>query len=98
MTASAASKGVDVVRRRLIAAAAAVLILAACELAPDSAGATTSFVECLERNGIVAEEVSVTLANDGSVEGIEAVIVEEGDVPYDPTVRLACTEEVEGGP
>jgi hypothetical protein len=74
---------------------AALLILAACELAPDAERATTRFVECLERNGVVAEDVSVTLAGDGTIEGISAVIVEEGDVPYEPTVRLACTEEVE---
>ena len=99
MTSSAAPSRGDAARRRLMTGAAtAILVLAACGLAPDAASATTTFVECLERNGITAEDVSVTLADDGSVEGIEAVIVDEGDVAYEPAVRLACIEEVEGGP
>lgn len=98
MTSSAASNAGHAARRRLVAGAAAILILAACELAPDAASATTTFVECLERNGVVAEDVRVTLADDGSVEGIEARILEEADVAYEPAVRLACIEEVEGGP
>ena len=98
MTWLAAPRGDHVIRRRLSTGVAAILVLAACELAPDAASATTTFLECLERNGIVAEDVSVTLADDGSVEGIEAVIVDEGDVAYEPAVRLACIEEVEGGP
>ena len=77
--------------------AAAALVLAACEPAPDAERATTIYLECLERNGVVAEDVSVTLTSDGRVEGIEAVIVDEADVPYEPTVRLACTQEVEDG-
>lgn len=60
----------------------------------DSDTATSAFVECLERNGVVAEDVEVTMSG-GSIEGISLLIVSEGDVPYEPTVRLACSEEVE---
>ena len=98
MISSAAPKRGHVARRRIVTGAAAILILAACELAPDASSATTTFVECLERNEIVAEDVNVTLADDGSVEGVEAVIVDEGEAAYEPAVRLACIEEVEGGP
>jgi hypothetical protein len=58
--------------------------------------ATARFVDCLERNGIEADGVSVTLDADGGVATIEAQIVSEGDVAYEPAIRLACTAEVEG--
>lgn len=76
---------------------AVALVTAACEPSPDAERATTTFVECLERNGVIADDVSVTLTRDGRIEGIEATIIEEADVPYEPTVRLACTQEVEAG-
>jgi hypothetical protein len=85
-----------VVRHRFLAAAAGILLLGACEGTSPGEQATMRFAECLERNGIVAEELDVKLAADGSIEGISAVIVDEGDAPYEPTVRLACTEEVDG--
>lgn len=82
-------------RPRFLAAAAGLLLLAACDGTPAAERAGRTFAECLERNGIVAEEVEVALGADGSIEGISAVILDEGDVPYEPTVRMACTEEVE---
>jgi hypothetical protein len=39
--------------------------------------------------------VNVELDDDGTVRTIALGILSEGDVAYEPTVRLACTEEVE---
>jgi hypothetical protein len=55
------------------------------------------FADCLQRNGVAVQDLEVTLEADGSVGNISATIVSEGDVPYEPTVRLACTQEVELG-
>jgi hypothetical protein len=57
----------------------------------DLADPTSIFVDCLERNGVVAQDVEVTLDADSSVASIGAR--QEGDVAYEPSVRLACTEE-----
>lgn len=62
---------------------------------PDSAGATARFVECLERNGVGAEDVEVELDEDGTVRTIALGILSEGEVAYEPTIRLACTTEAE---
>lgn len=62
---------------------------------PDEAAATARFAECLERHGIVADGVEVDLNDDGTVGTIALGILSEGDVPYEPVVRLACTQEVE---
>ncbi|HXV71421.1 MAG TPA: hypothetical protein VEB69_08470 [Acidimicrobiia bacterium] len=70
------------------------LSLFACS-PPDSGRATEIFADCLQRNGVEAEDVEVVLNSDGSVGSISARIVSEGGVAYEPTVRLACTEEVE---
>jgi hypothetical protein len=67
--------------------------LAACQGTGETE-ATATFSDCLARNGIVAESVEVTL-RDGAIGSIDVVILSEGDVPYEPSVRLACTEEVE---
>lgn len=72
-----------------------LLVLTSCSSTPDSDAATETFAACLERNGVVAEDLEVTLNADGSVGSISATIVSEGDVPYEPSIRLACTEEVE---
>lgn len=72
-----------------------VLLVGACQSAPSPDEATAMFADCLQRNGITAEDVSVTMGSDGLVEGVVAVIISEGDVAYEPTLREACTEEVE---
>ena len=64
--------------------------------APDRVGMnpvslSAIFVDCLKRNGVVAQDVEVTLDADSSVASIGAR--QEGDVAYEPSVRLACTEE-----
>ena len=61
----------------------------------DDDEATAAFVQCLERNGVEARDVRVTLDSDGTVSGIEAVIISETGAAYEPAVRLACTQEVE---
>ncbi len=71
------------------------LTLTSCTTAPDDDEATSTFADCLERNGVEAESVEVTLNSDGSVASISANILSEGDVAYEPIIRLACTEEVE---
>ena len=71
------------------------LVLASCSSAPDSRRATEVFADCLERNGVEVRDLEVTLDADGSVGTISATILSEGDVSYEPTIRLACTEEVE---
>lgn len=63
--------------------------------APNSEAATAQFVACLERNGVTAEAVTLTLNDDGTVGTIEAQILAESDAPYEPAVRLACTQEIE---
>ncbi|HUF15366.1 MAG TPA: hypothetical protein VMQ46_05725 [Acidimicrobiia bacterium] len=71
------------------------LVLASCSDIPDSQRATEIFADCLERNGVEVDDLEVTLNADGSVGDISATIVSEGDVPYEPTIRIACTQEVE---
>ena len=72
-----------------------LLLLASCSSDPDPQRATEIFADCLERNGVEVQDLEVTLNADGSVGSISATIVSESDVPYEPTVRLSCTEEVE---
>ena len=60
----------------------------------DSDEASKIFADCLERNGIEAEDVVVTMDGD-TVDEVSLVILSEGDVAYEPTLREACTEEVE---
>jgi hypothetical protein len=62
---------------------------------PDEAAATARFAECVERHGIVADSVEVEINDDGTVGSIALGILSEGDIPYEPVVRLACTQEVE---
>lgn len=71
------------------------LVLVSCSDVPDSPSATDIFADCLQRNGVEVQDLEVTLNEDSSVGSISATIVSEGDVPYEPTVRIACTEEVE---
>lgn len=72
---------------------ASILVLTSCSRAPDSERATEVFADCLERNHVEVEDVEVVLNEDGSVGSISATVLSEGEVPYEPTVRLACTEE-----
>ncbi len=79
-----------------VAIVVALVSSAACgdaRLSDDEA--TAVFVECLERNGVEARDVRVTLNDDGTVGTIEALIVSEGNATYQPAVELACTQEVE---
>lgn len=71
------------------------IFVVSCQAGPSSEDATATFADCLERNGIVAEDVQVTVGDDGAIEGIEARILEEGAAAYEPAIRLACTAEVE---
>ena len=71
------------------------LVLASCSEVPDSQRATEIFADCLQRNGVEVQDLEVTLNADRSVGSISATVVSEGDVPYEPTIRIACTEEVE---
>lgn len=74
----------------------ALVMIAGCGNARmDDEEATAVFVECLERNGVEARDVRVTLNDDGTVGTIEALIVSEADAKYQPAVQLACTQEVE---
>lgn len=77
----------------LVGIAVTAVSLAGCQ-GLDSDEASGIFADCLERNGVEAQDVEVTM-NAGSVDGISLVILGEGDVAYEPTVRLLCTEEVE---
>lgn len=72
-----------------------VLVLASCSDVPDSGRATEIFADCLERNDVEVQDLEVTLNADGSVGSISATIMNEGAVPYEPAVRMACTEDVE---
>lgn len=88
----------DVSRPRLRAATLLLIcafFVTSCSKTPDSQRATEIFADCLQRNGVEAQNLQVTVDADGSVGGISLTIVSEGDVPYEPTVRLACTQEVE---
>ncbi len=73
-----------------------LLAVSACS-PPDSDVATERFADCLVRHGVEVERLTVTVGTDGSVEGIEAVVLSEGDLAYEPVVRLACTAEIESG-
>lgn len=77
----------------IIALVALFFALVSCQ-GLDSDQATAIFADCLRRNGVEAQDVAVTMSGD-SVEGISVVIISEGNVPYEPTLREACTEEVE---
>jgi len=89
----------DVSRRSGLVATLFVLcsifVLASCADVPDSGRATEVFADCLERNGVEVQDLEVTLDADGSVGSISATIISEREVAYEPTVRMACTEEVE---
>lgn len=71
-----------------------ILVLASCSDVPDSGRATEVFADCLEQNGVEVQDLEVTLNTDGSVRSISATIISEGEVGYEPTVRMACTQEV----
>lgn len=74
-----------------------VLALAVASLGctePDHAEATEAFRECLQRHGVEAESLSVRVDGNGQIESIELTILSEGDVAYEPAIRLACTDEV----
>ena len=73
--------------------AAVTVCLVGCQ-GLDFDEASVIFAECLERNGVVAEDVVVTM-DRGSVGEISLVILSEGDVAYEPALRLACIEELE---
>ena len=60
----------------------------------DSDEASKIFADCLERSGVEAEDVVVTMDGD-TVGEISVMILSEGDVAYEPALREACTEEVE---
>lgn len=81
----------------MVLAAGAALLLVGCsgETPLDSAEATARFGECLDRNGVVYEDLEVELDADGTGWTISAGILSEGDVAYEPAIRLACTEELE---
>ncbi len=57
--------------------------------------AVTLFQDCFSRNHVQAENVKVEVSADGHVRTLSAQIVGEGDVAFEPQVRLACTQEVE---
>ena len=71
------------------------MFVTSCSTTPDSERATELFADCLQRNGVEVQDLEVTLDEDGSIAGISAEIVSEGDVAYEPTVPLACPQEVE---
>lgn len=80
----------------LVLAALLALAAAACTPQRDASSAIGVFEDCLERNGVRAGDITLSLDGGGRVESLSATIVEEGDVPYEPAVRLACIAEVEG--
>lgn len=82
-------------RTRLILTAAALIITSACSNNLDADEATAIFSDCLARNGIEAGNVDITLDSSGTIDSLSVVVLGEGDVAYEPTIRLACTEEVE---
>jgi hypothetical protein len=81
---------------RAVVSLSLVLLFAGCGTDPEDLAdrATRIFQECLERNGVVATELRVTVSDDRLVEAVAAQIV-EGQSLYEPAVRLACIEEVE---
>ncbi|HSJ36211.1 MAG TPA: hypothetical protein VLB85_14260 [Acidimicrobiia bacterium] len=81
----------------MVLAAGAAFILVGCggETPLDAAEATARFAECLDRNEVVYENLEVELDADGTVGTISVGILSEGEVAYEPAIRLACTEEVE---
>lgn len=95
-----------VTRRPIRRAAAASLMMAlalgtGCSSGPTpdlkalSGRAVSLFQDCFSRNHVQAEKVEVEVAADGHVRTLSAQIVAEGTVPFEPQVRLACTQEVE---
>ena len=81
-------------KESLVAFAVALMTLVGCQSGLDSNEATRIFAECLERNGIEAQDVEVTIT-DGRVEGVSAAILSESDAAYEPVVRMLCIDEVE---
>lgn len=81
----------------LITTVALVIVATGCtdDQNVDTEQATSVFIECLDRNGIEARDVRITLNEDGTVATIEAEILNEADVAYEPAVRIGCTQEVE---
>lgn len=72
-----------------------ILSLVSCSTTSDNEEASRTFADCLSLNGVEAEGVEVTVDTDGKVEGIAVTIISEGEVAYEPILRLGCTEEVE---
>lgn len=79
--------------KNLAAIAALAAFIVGCQVL-DTDEASKIFADCLERNGIEAEDVVVTMDGD-TVGEISVVILSEGAVAYEPALREACTEEVE---
>jgi hypothetical protein len=79
---------------RWLAVLVAAVVLFSCAR-PDNERAAEVFGDCLRRNGVEAVDVELALNSDGSVAEVSATIISEGDLTYEPTVRLACTKEVE---
>lgn len=79
--------------KRLGAIAMVAVSLVGCQ-GLDSEEASRIFAECLQRNGVEAEHVVVTMDGD-AVADISLLILSEGDVSYEPELREVCTDEVE---
>ena len=79
--------------RKLVNTPALATAGVACQ-ATDTAKASDRFTDCLQRNGVEAEDVEVVMS-DGVVESLTLVVVDEGEARYEPTVRLVCTLELE---
>ncbi|MGB7861356.1 MAG: hypothetical protein WBM90_12730 [Acidimicrobiia bacterium] len=85
-------------RLRLLTYLASLVMIVpvvSCSTTPDNEKASETFADCLDRNGVIAEGVEVTVGSNGKVEGISLRILSEGDIGYEPALRLSCTEEVE---
>jgi hypothetical protein len=82
-----------VFRSRVLLAVLITLSVVSCR-SLDSDEASAIFASCLERSGVQAEDVVVTM-DGNSISEISLLILSEGDVPYEPAVRLSCTDEVE---
>ena len=79
--------------RRLLAILALTIASVGCNQL-DHDGATEAFRDCLQRNGVEVERLNVRVDGIGQIESIELTVLTEGAVAYEPTIRLACTEEV----
>lgn len=79
--------------KSLGAIALVAVSLVACQ-GLDSEEASRIFADCLQRNGVEAEDLVVTMDGD-TVAEISLLILSEGNVAYEPALREACTDEVE---